>query len=456
MNRQEEQIKNKGLEPIDLTAMIGEFLRVLKKKIIFLIFLTILCAIIFSFYQNMRYEPQYTVYKTYTVSATKESDSSVNYYDTAAAEQFAKTFPYILTSDILQRKVAKSLNLDYVPGNIKAEVMENTNFLTISVVDSDAQRAYQTLEAIVEVYPEISDSIIGKIYTEIMDESGLPTVPDNPKSLKRNLIEGGIIGILLGFVWILFLILTNKTVRNEEECLKRLNTKCIGSVPQVKEKVRSKKVEYHPNILAKNIDEDFTEAFRIIRNKIQHISERDRIKTILITSALPGEGKSTIAVNTALSLMQENKKVALIDCDLRNPSDRPIMNAPEGKGLIDYLRNEAKFTDCVLHGKDLFEHKYPFLFVRGGKSVSDGSGYLASEKMRKLVEVLEKQMDYVIIDSAPAGLLTDAGILAQYAQGTILVIKKDFATTSKIMEGMEHLSESNIKIIGCVLNGQDK
>ena len=456
MSAQEEKIENKEIEPIDLTVMISGFFRMLKKKIISLILLIVVCAVLFAVYQHVIYEPQYTAYYTYTVSASKNSEGGVNYYDTSAAQQFAKTFPYILTSDILQKKVAKSLSMDYVPGNIKAEVMPDTNFLTISVTDSDPQRAFNTLKVVVEVYPEISESIIGKIYPELMDESGVPTVPDNPKSTKKDLVKGGCLGVVLGFVWILILMITNRTIHSEEDCLKRLNSKCISSVPRVREKVRSKKMEYHPNILEKNINEEFVESFRIIRNKIQHISRKNQIKTILITSALPGEGKSTIAVNTALALIQEGKKVALIDCDLRNPSDRAIINAPEGKGLIDFLKGDAKFVECVLHGKDLFDSKYPFLFVRGGKPVADGSAYLASDKMRKLVEILERQVDYVIIDSAPAGLLTDAGILAQYAQGTVIVIKQDFAKISKIMEGMEHLSEGNVEIMGCVINGQNK
>ena len=456
MGSQEEQIENKGIEPIDLTIMIGDFVRMLKKKFISLVLLVAVCAAGFTVYQHFTYVPQFTAYQTYTVSTSKDATMGGNYYDTSTAQQFAKTFPYIITSDVMQRKVARALGTDAVQGNIQASVMENTNFLTISVTDTDAKRAYDALQVVLQVYPEISESIIGKIYLELMDESGLPSEPDNPNSLKLNLIKGAGIGIILGIIWILILLITNKTIRCQEDCQKRLNSKCIGGVPRVIEKARSKKMEYHPSIIAKNIDEEFMESFRIIRNKIVHLSQKNGIKTILITSALPGEGKSTIAVNTALALTQENKKVALIDCDLRNPSDGAIINAPEGKGLIDFLKGGAKFSECVLQSKDLFEFKLPFLFVRGGKPVSDGASYLASDKMRKLVEVLQRQVDYVIIDSAPAGLMTDAGILAQYSQGAIFVVKKDFAKDSKIMEGMEHVSDSNVDIIGCILNGENQ
>ena len=456
MSRQEEQIENVGIEPIDLTVMIKDFVRMIKKKFILLLLLVIVCAAGFTAYKHFTYVPNYTAYQTFAVSTSQDRASGGSYYDTPTAEQLAKTFPYILTSDVLQRKVAQTLDSEFTPGNISASVMENTNFLTISVSDTDPARAYDTLQAVITTYPEISESIIGKVYLELMDESGMPSVPDNPNSTKLNLIKGGCIGILLGGVWILVLLLTYKTIRSQEDCQKRLNTKCIGSVPKVMEKVRSKKTEYHPSIRAKNVDEDFMEAFRIIRNKITHLSRRNHLKTILITSALPGEGKSTIAVNTALALAQEDKKVALVDCDLRNPSVGAIIGAPEGKGLIDFLKGEAKFTECVVQGKELFERSIPLLLVRGGQPVSDGTPYFTSDRMRTMIELVEKQVDYIIIDSAPAGLLTDAGILAQYAQGIIFVVKKDFAKVNKIIDGMEHVSDENAQILGCILNGDNQ
>ena len=454
MSKYEENEERKVLEPIDLTVIISDILRISKKKILQLSILIVLCSVIFAVYQKLAYDPQYTAYQTFAVSASKDTNGS--YYDNSAAQQFAKTFPYILKSDILQKRVAEALNENTVHGEINAEVMENTNLLTISVRDRDPQSAYDTLQAVIATYPEISESIIGKIFTELMDESGVPNQPDNAISFKANLVKGALIGIAIGIIWILIILLTNKTVRVEEDCLVRLNSKCIGCVPRVKEKARSRKTEYHPVVMDKNINEEFIESFRLIRNKIEYESKHKNEKIFLITSAMPGEGKSTVAVNLALSLMKEDKKVALIDCDLRNPSDGKILNVSEGKGLSDFLNGDAKLSDCILSGKEIFGYKHPFVFVRGGKKIDDSSNYLASDKMRKLVLSLEKQADYVIIDSAPVGLLTDAAILAQYADTSIFVVKKDFVKANKIMEAMEQLTESNIDILGCIINGESK
>lgn len=97
--------------------------------------------------------------------------------------------------------------------------------------------------------------------------------------------------------------------------------------------------------------------------------------------------------------------------------------------------------------------KMKLCFVRGGMAIEDGSELLASEKIQRVIKSLESEMDYVILDSAPVGLLTDAGVLAQFANGAIYVVKKDFALKDHILEGMEHLAEANVHMIGCVLNG---
>ena len=93
------------------------------------------------------------------------------------------------------------------------------------------------------------------------------------------------------------------------------------------------------------------------------------------------------------------------------------------------------------------------LFVPGGKPIADGANLLGSESMNQLVTSLKNRMDYVILDSAPVGLLTDASVLAQYADGALFIVKKDYAKVDYILNGIGHLLDSNIHMTGCVLNG---
>ena len=452
MSRPQERTEYQNPEPIDLTVMVEDFFRTMRKRWLLVVLAVLVCAAGYTWMQHRSYVPRYTAESTFVISSSADSQNTGNYYDDQLARQMAKTFPYILTSEILRDRIGAELGTGYVPGTIRASVMANTNFLTISVTDTDPQRAYQTLQAELETAPELTEAVAGKIYMELMDESGVPSGPDNPLSLKAAALKGGLAGLAVGLGLVVLMIFTHRTIRREEDCLSRINTKCLGVVPRIRMKVRSRKVEQHLNIHKKHADDNLVEAFRIIRNRLERRAAADRLKTILITSTLPGEGKSTVAVNTAIALAQAGKKVALIDCDLRNPSDSAILEARQGSGLVDFLRGSARFSDCLLSGQDVLGEGYPLLFLRGGKPVQDVTGLLASERMKNLVSTLEKQMDYVILDAAPVGLLTDAGILAQYADGAVFVVRQDYTKVDRVLEAMEQLTDTRCEILGCILN----
>ena len=343
---------------------------------------------------------------------------------------------------------------EMVSGQISASSEENTNLFTLSVTDSDASLAYETLQAVIQCYPEVAELIIGRTNMELLDETGIPPYPDNPREGKDALLKGVAAGGLLGLVWTGAVTLTRRTVKKKEDFQTRAHMKCIGEVPQVAMKKRSRDNRNVLNILNEKTDPRFEEALQLVRGKIEYSAWRHHSKIILVTSALAGEGKSTLAVNLALAFSKSGKRAALIDCDLRNPSDRKILGLEEGDGLYEVLTRKARLADVLLTGKNMnMDDELKFCFLPGGKSTEDGSRLLGSERMQKVIEAVQEKVDIVILDSAPAGLLTDAGVLAQYANSAVFVIKRDFASTEHIMEGMEELSESRIHLIGGVLNG---
>ena len=124
------------------------------------------------------------------------------------------------------------------------------------------------------------------------------------------------------------------------------------------------------------------------------------------------------------------------------------------KGFVDYLSGEAPINECMFNSQMLrIGDGFKFVFVPGGSAIEDGTKYLGSERMRAVVQSLREYADYVILDSAPVGILTDASVLAQYADGAVFIVKKDFAKADLILSGMEHLSQGNLNMVGCILNG---
>lgn len=458
MNTQNEE-RNQGEEGlIDIVGILSDFIRTLRRMWVWVIILAVVGGALSYVRSYVSWSPRYTASATFTITASRISADSTSgsyaFYDNSTTEQMVNTFPYILTSGVLSRRAAETMGRDSLSGQISASSEQNTNLFTLSVTDSDASLAYETLQAVIECYPEVAEVIIGRTSMQLLDETGIPARPNNPRDGRGALAKGAGAGCLLGLLWTGVVTLSRTTVKRKEDFQTRAHMKCIGEVPQIALKKRSKSSRNVLNILDDKIDPRFEEAMQLVRSKVEYSVWRHHSQVILVTSALAGEGKSTLAVNLALSLARGGKRVALVDCDLRHPSDREIIGVDEGEGLYEVLNRDAKLADVLLTGKNMgMDEEYRFLFMPGGKATEDGSRLLGTDRMEKIIEALKEKVDYIILDSAPAGVLTDAGVLAQFADSAVFVVKKDYASAAHILEGMEELAESRIHMIGGILNG---
>lgn len=441
---------------IDIVGMITDYFRVFRRMWAWVLILAVLVGGLAYVRSYLSWTPHYTASATFTITIGEEDSSSgsYNFYDNSTTEQMVNTFPYILTSGVLSRKAAAYMGRNALSGQISASAEDNTNLFTMSVTDTDAELAYETLQAVITCYPEVAEAIIGRTNMQLLDETGIPPYPDNPRDSRGALAKGAAAGAALGLVWIGIVMLSRKTVKRADDFKRLINMRCIGEIPQVNLKKRSRESRQVLNILNEKTDQDFLEAIRLIRSKVEYSAWKHHDKVILVTSALAGEGKSTVAVNLALALAGNGKRVTLIDCDLRNPSDREILGIDEGEGLCEILTKESAPGDLLITGRDLgLDEEISFCFLPGGRVVEDGSRLLGSSRMKKVIDILADNSDYVILDSAPAGVLTDAGILAQYADSVVFVVKKDYAQAEHILDGMEEISEGRLHLVGGILNG---
>lgn len=189
------------------------------------------------------------------------------------------------------------------------------------------------------------------------------------------------------------------------------------------------------------------ESYRTLRTNLQYSSFDGDYKVIVITSSNPSEGKNTIAGNLALSLSKGDKKVILIDCDLRKPDLHKRFKLSNATGLSDILL--AKQTS-VIYGQRYNEN---LIVITGGKIPPNPSEMLGSKYMSNLIEALKKIYDYVILDTPPIQLVTDAQILSAKADGTILVVRAEETKKRSVHNAIDLLRKVNANIIGIVLNG---
>lgn len=442
---------------IDIVGLLTDYFRTFRRMWAWVLILAVLGGGFAYVRSYMSWTPRYTASATFTITISQDTSSasgSYSFYDNSTAEQMVNTFPYILTSGVLSRRAAASMGRTALSGQISASAEDNTNLFTMSVTDTDAELAYETLQAVIACYPDIAEVIIGRTNMQLLDETGIPAYPDNPRDSRKDMVKGAAAGTVLGLAWIGLVMLSRKTVKKPDDFKRLINMRCIGDIPQISMKKRSRESRSTINILNEKTDPEFLEAIRLVRSKVEYSAWKHHHKVILITSALAGEGKSTVAVNLALALAGNGRRVALIDCDLRHPSDREILGLEDGEGLYEILTKQTDPADLLVTGRDLgMDEEMSFCFLPGGKAVEDGSRLLGTEWMKTVIDMLSENSDYVILDSAPAGVLTDAGILAQYADSVVFVVKKDYARADHILDGMEELAESRLHLTGGILNG---
>lgn len=437
-------------EKIDLMRIINHMWKGAKRYWILMLALIVILGGVFCLRAYRNYSPVYSANATFTITSdTSSLYSSSSYLNSRTASQIVNTFPYILNSGILQKKIAEDLGMEAIPGSITTETLGTTNMITIVVNSSDPQHAYDILQSVIEHYPEVAEPVIGEVSMNLLDMTDVPESASNPLSYKRDILKGMLMGFALCAAFLLIYAFTRNTIHEEEDFKKMLNIDCICAIPQIVFKKRGKEFRKDISIYNKKISQTFLEAVRVLRARIEKDAKKNNLKVFLVTSAAPGEGKSTIAANTAMALAMRESKVVLVDCDLRNPSVRERLDMKEeGAGLYEYLVKKAELKDILE-----WNETYKMYVVPGGQPVSNASELMDSPRMHKLLEELKDFAEYIILDTAPVGILTDTAVLAEAADAALFVVKQDYANRSAILEGIGQLAESKVYISGCILNG---
>ena len=438
------EFEEKEEQKLDLFVLLDGVWKEAKRRWVLLLVLVLLGSSVLAVRQYSSYSPTYTASASFTVRVANPLYSSVSSYNAKTAEQMAKTFPYILTSGVLQERVMAHLGIPYMP-SVSVTTSAGSNILTIKVTDSDGQRAYDVLNAVITHYPEIAEFVVGTTVLVLLDESGVPAHPNYAMDLKEPAVKGAVLGIVAWVAILAVIALSRNTIHNEEELKKILNTPCIGQVPFVK---GPRNIAY-PIVGRNRNHAGFSESIRILRLRVEkHMEEKQR-KVLLISSAMPGEGKTMVSVNLAVSLAKKGKKVVLIDCDLRNPSVAKALQMTPKNFLIDYLQEKVTVRDIIT------QTQISNLYVIGGGNgeKNNSAELLTRERTIRLIQAARNLFDYVILDTPPCSLLADAAELAGLADSSLMVIRQDFASKEQIVDGIGCLSDSNLPIMGCVLNG---
>lgn len=434
---------------IDISELLSRFFRELKKLWIPAIIVTAAFAVLFALRAKMNYTPMYQSRAMFTVSSGYSSDDILSYsyyYDNEAAKQLAAAFPYMLGTDVMNELVKNELGVSYINGSIRAEAVADTNLFILTVTSSDPQDAYDILEAVIASYPRVALYMVDYSQVIMKSEPTVPTAPYNSFSWKGSAVKGGMLGLGLSCLAALVLAMMRKTIFSAADLKASANVPILASVARTSAKKR-RSGKGIISLTHAGVDPDFVEAMRGLRIKLLRAMTEPGAQVILVTSTLPGEGKTTISANLALSLASSGLRTVLIDTDLRKQDTKAAVGVNDTRpGLPEYMSDSNIKVASMLSpvpGSSL-----EVICSTAAKRRPP----MNAHKLEQLIERLRPDYDYIVLDTPPCGIISDAKFICRCADAIVYVVRHDYASRNQIVDSMQELADQKAKLTGCVLN----
>ncbi len=250
-----------------------------------------------------------------------------------------------------------------------------------------------------------------------------------------------LIGVIIPFLFIIAKHILNNKISGADEVEKITNLSLIGNILH-NTKEESKVVLAHPKSV-------ISEAFRRIRTRLEYLSSsKDETPVYAISSSMPGEGKTFSALNIASVFAISGKKTALLGFDLRKPRLNKILDLPKLKGISEYLTNQIELSE-IIHQVEENSNLY---YISSGEIPPNPSELIASSQTKEFFDKLKEEFDIIIIDTPPMGIVSDAYLLARYADSIVFVTRQNYTVKSVLFNTIKQMQQEGISNIGVILN----
>ena len=389
-------------------------------------------------------------------TATADELSTPSVEDSAARAK-VPTFLDLAQSELVAQRAIDELGLSTTPAAVINRITVTnpsaTSILKVNAQAATPEEASDLASAWIDALAVGADQVLGDgsegssfITVVAYDAAGKPTSPLFP-DVNTALIVGGVLGFGFGIAFALVRTVSDRRIRTRDDIEARIGVPVVGTIPVAPGLSRDARIVARADPTAKGNRFAVSEAFRSLRTNLQFMDVDDPPRTIVVTSPLPGDGKTMVAANIAVALAESGRPVVLVDGDLRRSTVAKTFGLPSGAGLTDVLAGRAELAD-VMHGTPVSKH----LFVLTAGSVPPNpSEVLGSAKMRAVLSALSEHA-MVIVDAPPLLPVTDSAVLAHQADGAILVIGLGKTTYDLVSKAQDALAKASGRLLGIVLN----
>jgi receptor protein-tyrosine kinase len=399
---------------------------------------------------NLLQTPQYVSSAELFVSTTDAGSTTDVFQGGQFSQQRVASYARLLTGDDLAERVIDRLDLRTTPAGLSSRVtatpVTDTVLIDVTVRDSSPQRAEQVTDTLVREFIEFVGEVeapgpggVSPVRVTLTERPELPQEPASPQT-GRNCVLGALIGFLLGGALAVLRARMDRSVKDADEAAE------LGAAPVIGTVLRDQALEKRHTI--DRIGQSRTaEDYRQLRNNLQFVRVDDPPRVIMISSALPSEGKTTLVINLALALADAGQRVIIIEADLRRPKVASYLGLIGGTGLTNVLAGTAELDDVLQrYGAD------GITVMAGGPMPPNPGELLASSHMQALVAKLRGQYDFVLIDVPPLLPVADASGLAAQTDGVLLSVRYGSTRKDQLRQAAATVERVGGITLGLVLN----
>ena len=399
---------------------------------------------------------------TYTASGTMyvnngnpnmEQYQYTNSNDLDSAVQLIDTYLIVVKSEKVMKSVVEQLSNDYpgisagyISSTLSMASVSETGVASVRSTTNDAKLSRDIVNAVLDAAPEEIIRVVGAGNIEIIDYAIAPMLPDDRGSLTKGIL-GAMAGAMFAGCVLFAMFLMNQRITDTKDLTDNYTPPVLASIQRIKEDSENAGAF----LLINTTDMGIVENYAKLRMNLLYTLVGKETHTVIVTSAVAGEGKSTITANLAISCAMGDKKVLLVDADLRRASQSRIFELSEHtKGLSEVLVGSSVWQDVIL--KNI---KGNVDLLPAGHFPPNPAELLGSNEMLQLLKELEQVYDLILLDMPPINIVSDPLMLSNYVAGCIFVTRQDYSDHREIRKALIEADMAGMNVMGFVFYGEN-
>ena len=428
-----------------------------------IIVIMILCAFAGYMYSYKYVVPVYNSSIKLVLSQVQDSnpqeneskEESITQSDILINNQLVETYSEIIKSKNVTKKVIENLQLsineETLSEKIQVSYVDGTQVLKITVTDENPEVSKNIATEVGKVFKEEIKSIYNINNVTVIEEAEANYVPANVNHV-RDIIIFEAIGAFISIIIVMIFCLFDTTIKDEKDIENEMGVTSLGMIPFYKEGVNGERKEL---LSFEDSKSPITECFRTLRTNLVFARNNNNLKNILVLSSFSSEGKSYITANLAMSFAKTNRRVIIIDADMRKGRQHKIFNVRNSRGLSNCLANIAEMDSTNINqiAKYVKNTNFPNIhLITSGTRPANPLELISSDRMIELIGILDKIYDYVIIDGTPTNIVSDSIALSKYVDATVMVAEYKKTKIESVVKVKKAIENVGGNITGIILN----